>query len=94
MAKIWCDESDCWYNRKYTCKSRDVMVYEGECISCRYEKPEKGRVSRDPEDVRRDRKAKQVAGKIMDDLLERMNAALHGGAKQDRQNTAETRRDV
>ena len=79
MAKIWCDEKDCWYNSKCRCKSKDVIVYEGECLTCRYEKPEKGKVSRNAEDVRRDRKAKKVAEKIMDDMLQRMKEQIGGG---------------
>ncbi len=79
MSKIWCGETDCWYNRKCTCKAREVMVYEGECITCRYEKPEKGKVSRNPEDVRRDRQAKKVAEKIMSDILDRMKREMGGG---------------
>ena len=76
--KIWCDETDCWYNKSCRCKAREAMVHQGECITCRYDKPEKGRVSRDPEDVRRDRAAKRVADKIMEDMLNRMKREVGG----------------
>ena len=82
MAKIWCNETDCWFNKKCVCKSKDVFIYEGECISCRYEKPEKGKLSRDPRDVQRDRQAKRVAEKIMADMLDRMNTQLKEGGKK------------
>ena len=77
MSKIWCNETDCWFNAKCNCRAKDTFIYDGECITCRYEKPEKGRLSRDPEDVRRDRAAKKVAEKIMTDMLERMRLELN-----------------
>lgn len=78
MSKIWCNESDCWYNKKSRCKAGDVFVFEGECIACRYTKPEKGdhRKSRDAREVRMDREAKRVSDKIRLNLLARMNAAV------------------
>lgn len=82
MSKIWCNETGCWYNRKCRCRARDVYVYEDECITCRYEKPEKGKASRDPRDVQRDRAAKKVSDKIMADMLERMNEQLKNGGRE------------
>lgn len=83
MSKIWCNETDCWFNSGCKCSARDVFVYDGECISCRYDKPGKGdkRSSRDAEEVRRDRMAKRVSQKIMDDMLERMHKELKCGGK-------------
>ena len=76
--KIWCEDTDCWFNRKCRCRARDVFVYDGECISCRYDQPDKNdrRSSRDAEEVRRDRMAKRVSQKIMDDMLEQMHREL------------------
>lgn len=66
MAKIWCDETVCWYNRKSKCKARDVFIFDGECIACRYTKPAKGdkRKCRDSHEVYLDRQAKRVSDKI------------------------------
>lgn len=80
--KIWCNETDCWYNDgKRRCKARDVFVFDGECIACRYTKPEKGdhRKSRDAREVRMDREAKHVSDKIKAAMLERMNEQLERG---------------
>lgn len=79
MSKIWCSEKDCYYNKDCACKARNVFVYEGECITCVFDKPGKHERSRDIQAVRRDRNAKQVAEKIRDDLLRRMNRELKGG---------------
>ena len=81
MAKVWCNENDCVYNRKCRCKAREVMVYEGDCISLRYDKPDPGRVSRDPEDVRKDREANRVGKKIVADLMERMKKNDEGAVQ-------------
>ena len=78
-SKIWCNETDCWFNKACRCKASNVFIYDGECISCRYDKPdrsEKNRHSRDVEEVRRDRMAKRVAEKIMNDMLARMHVEL------------------
>ena len=77
MSKIWCSEKDCFYNYDCKCKAKDVMVYEGECITNRYDKPGKHQAtSRDLRDVRMDRNAKHVADKIKQDLLSRMEGAM------------------
>ena len=81
MAKIWCDERDCWYNKDCRCRARDVAVYEGECSSCRYDRPAGNSYSRDPQDVRRDRAARKVADRIRDDILARMREALKQGGQ-------------
>lgn len=83
MAKVWCNDTDCWYNNSRKCKAKEIAVFDGECISCRYDKPEKSdkRLSRDAEQVRKDREAKRVSSKIMKDMLERMNKELKGDKK-------------
>lgn len=66
MSNIWCDETDCWYNKKKKCKANDVFVSDGECIACRYTKPNKKdkRKCRDRHEVYLDRTAKRVSDKI------------------------------
>ena len=83
MSKIWCEDTDCWFNKKCRCRARDVFIYDGECITCRYDHPDKSdrRSSRDAEEVRRDRMARRVSQKIMDDMLERMHKELKGEKK-------------
>ena len=83
-VKVWCNEMDCWFNRKGECHEREAFIFDGECISVRYDKParsEKNRHSRDVEKVRRDRMAKRVAEKIMDDMLARMHQEMKGEKK-------------
>lgn len=77
MSKIWCSEKDCYYNYDCRCKAKDVIVYEGECITNRYDKPGKHQAtSRSPAEVHRDRDAKHVADKIKADMMARMGEEL------------------
>ena len=70
MSRIWCSEKDCYYNRRdCVCGCRNVFVHDGECISCRYDRPKDKRESRDVEEVRRDRHAKKVADKIRASMM-------------------------
>ena len=69
MSKIWCSEKDCYYNRECNCRAKNVFVHEGECISCRYDKPKDNRASRDVAEVRRDREAKRVSDKIKSSMM-------------------------
>ena len=79
MSKIWCSEKDCFYNYKCKCKAKDVMVYDGECITNRYDKPRKHEASRSVESVHKDRDAKHVAEKIKADLISRMEGEVKRG---------------
>ena len=81
MSKIWCSEKDCYYNNNCGCKARNVFVYDGECITCVFDKPDRHHESRDIMAVRKDKAAKRVSDKIRDDMIRRMGESLNRGGK-------------